>query len=59
MAEVRRPHLSASRNAGMEMANMRIAERPDARKDAVDEDSPACEKRVGAYWRNDKLLVLR
>lgn len=49
-AEVRRPHLSARRKAGMEIASMRIVERPEARKDAVFEARPACAKRMGAYW---------
>lgn len=50
IAEVRRPHLSASSNAGMEIASISIAETPDARKDAVWFGRPACAKRVGAYW---------
>ena len=49
MAEVRRPHLSAKRKAGMEMASMRMAERPEARKEAVASGRPACAKSMGAY----------
>lgn len=50
MADVRRPHLSARRKAGIEIASMRIAERPDARKEDVDPERPAWAKRVGAYF---------
>ena len=32
------------------MTSMRIAETPEARKDAVPEGRPACAKRIGAYW---------
>ncbi len=49
MIEVLRPQLSAKTKAGMDTANMRIAETPDARKEAVLLDRPAWEKRVGAY----------
>jgi hypothetical protein len=35
IAEVRRPHLSANKKAGTLMMSMRMAERPDARKEAV------------------------
>lgn len=38
----RRPTLSVSRNAGIEVANIKIAETPDARNEASDEESPAC-----------------
>jgi hypothetical protein len=50
MADVRRLHLSAKRKAGTEMASMRIAERPDARKDTWLPGRPAWAKRVGAYY---------
>lgn len=50
IADVRLPHLSASRKPGMEMANIRIDETPEARNDALSEDRPACENRTGAYW---------
>lgn len=50
MADVRLPHLSASMNPGMETANMRMDETPEAKKDALSEDKPACENRIGAYW---------
>lgn len=41
IAEVLRPHLSASKKAGTEIANIKIADSPEARKDAVCEDNPA------------------
>lgn len=50
MADVRRPHLSAKINAGIDMASIRMAESPDAKKEAVLPGNPACAKRVGAYW---------
>lgn len=50
MADVLRPHLSANMKAGMDTASMRIADTPDAKKDAVEDDNPACEKRIGAYY---------
>lgn len=50
MADVRRPHLSASKKAGTDIASISIAETPDARNDAVAEDSPACENNSGAYY---------
>ncbi len=37
--------------AGMEIANMVSPETPDARKDAVAAESPACANKVGAYWK--------
>lgn len=49
MADVRRPHLSASKKAGTEIASISIADTPDARNDAVFEESPACENKRGAY----------
>ena len=49
MIEVLRPHLSAKMKAGSDTPNMRIAETPDARKEAVPPDRPAWEKRIGAY----------
>jgi hypothetical protein len=45
---LRREILSARRRAGMEMASMRIAERPEARKEEVFAGMPAWAKRVGA-----------
>jgi len=51
IADVRRPHLSASRVAGMLKANIRMAETPEARKDAVCEGMPAWAKMVGAYCK--------
>jgi hypothetical protein len=51
MVEVRRPHLSANKKAGMDMANIKIAERPEARKPAVFPDNPACLNNVGAYYQ--------
>jgi hypothetical protein len=48
MMLLRRETLSARRRAGMLIARMRIAERPDARKDDVLASMPACAKRVGA-----------
>lgn len=50
IADVLRPHLSASKKAGTDIANMRIPDTPDARNDAVAEDSPACENSRGAYY---------
>ena len=41
MIEVLRPQLSANMKAGTDTANMRIAETPDARKEAVPLDRPA------------------
>lgn len=41
MAEVRRPHLSDSKKAGIEIANIKMPDMPDARNDAVAEDKPA------------------
>lgn len=49
ITEVRRPHRSAKMKAGMEIANMARPETPDARKDAVAVERPACANRVGAY----------
>ena len=50
MTEVLRPQLSAKINAGTDIANIRMAETPDARKEAVPLDRPACENRIGAYY---------
>ena len=41
MTEVLRPQLSAYTNAGIDTTSMRIAETPEARKDAVPLGSPA------------------
>jgi hypothetical protein len=46
---VRRPQRSAKRNAGMVTRNIRRAEMPEARKEAVEDFRPAEEKRRGAY----------
>lgn len=50
MVEVLRPQLSAKMKAGTDIANMRIAETPDARKEAVPLDRPAWANRIGAYY---------
>lgn len=50
MADVRRPHLSASKKAGTEMTSINIPDTPDARNDEVAEDIPACENSRGAYY---------
>jgi hypothetical protein len=39
--EARRPILSVKRKAGMDVTQRRIAETPDAKNDALAEDSPA------------------
>ena len=49
ITEALRPQLSAKMKAGTDTANMRIAETPDARKEAVPLERPACSNRVGAY----------
>ena len=49
MIEVLRRQLSSKMKARVDTANMRIAETPDARKEAVPLDRPAWEKRIGAY----------
>ena len=41
MIELRRPHASAYRKAGIVMRSMRIAETPDAKKDDVPAGRPA------------------
>jgi hypothetical protein len=41
MILLRRDILSASKRAGMEIASIKIAERPDARKEDVFADMPA------------------
>lgn len=41
MMEALRPHLSAKRTAGMEIASMRIAETPEARNEAEPLERPA------------------
>jgi hypothetical protein len=45
---LRRDILSARSKAGMEMQSMRMAERPEARKEEVLALMPAWAKRVGA-----------
>jgi hypothetical protein len=40
--------LSARRRAGMDIASINMAERPDARKEDVFAEMPAWAKRVGA-----------
>ena len=47
--ELLRPQRSAKMKAGTDTANMRIAETPDARKEAVPLARPAWAKRIGAY----------
>jgi hypothetical protein len=47
--DVRRPHLSARRKAGIVTIRMRSADTPDARKEAVLLVRPADWKRRGAY----------
>lgn len=46
--DVRRPHLSANKNAGIVMSIMSNADIPDARKDDSDPLSPACWNKSGA-----------
>lgn len=48
-AGIRRPQRSAKRKAGIVTKNMRRAEIPEARKEAVEDFNPAEEKRSGAY----------
>jgi hypothetical protein len=48
MILLRRDTLSARRSAGMDMQSIRIAERPEARKEEVFAEMPAWVKRVGA-----------
>ena len=55
MTEVLRPQLSAKMKAGTDIANIRIAETPDARKEAVPLDKPAWENRIGAYYRRQHI----
>src|SRR3569833_2839674 len=55
MADVRLPHLSTKRNAGTDTTSISTAETPDARKEAVFDETPACEKRIGAYCYNSGL----
>lgn len=50
ITEVRRPHLSANKKPGMEIANIRIDDKPEARNEALSVDSPACSKSTGAYY---------
>lgn len=50
IADVLLPHLSARRKAGTDIASISIPDTPDARNDAVAEESPACEKSRGAYY---------
>ena len=47
---VRRANRSARSMAGILIASMRIAESPEARKEAVVAGRPAWAKRVGAYY---------
>jgi hypothetical protein len=42
MVERRRPNRSTNIKAGIEEAKIRIAETPEARNDALEEDKPAC-----------------
>lgn len=49
MTLVRRDTESVKRTAGMLIASMRMAERPEARKEDVFAEMPAWAKRVGAY----------
>lgn len=55
MIEVLRPQLSAKMKAGIDTIKMRIAETPDARKEAVPLDKPAWEKRIGAYCYSQQI----
>lgn len=48
--DARRPHLSASKKAGMEVRKMRIADTPEAKNDALEDERPACSKSSGAYY---------
>ncbi len=48
---VLRPQPSAYRVAGMEIASMRIADKPDARNEDVPLGKPAWTKSIGAYYR--------
>jgi hypothetical protein len=50
IVEVVRPHLSASKKAGIVTRRITRADIPDARKDAVELVNPADWKRSGAYW---------
>lgn len=47
---VRRPNLSTIKKAGIDIANMRIPDTPEATNEAVPLERPACAKRVGAYY---------
>ena len=57
MTIVRRPNSSTIRKAGIDMANIRIAETPGARKDAVAPGRPACAKRLGAYFEQSASIT--
>ena len=48
--DARRPHLSANKKAGMEARKKRIADTPDAKNDAFEDERPACSKSSGAYY---------
>jgi hypothetical protein len=47
--DVLRPHLSTNKNPGIDIAIMRIADRPDARNDACSLGMPAWANSAGAY----------
>lgn len=51
MAEVRRPHLSANKKAGIETMAMAMVAMPDAINDELSSaEMPACVNRTGAYY---------
>jgi hypothetical protein len=54
IADVRRPHLSARRKAGTDMASMRMAESPEAKNEACSPGIPAWENKTGAYFESVK-----
>ncbi len=56
MAEVRRPHLSASMNAGRETSSIVIEETPEATRDELLAVIPAWVKSAGAYYSQLKWL---
>ena len=47
--DVRRPHLSESKEAGIVETRITIPVTPDAKKELWVLDNPACAKSVGAY----------
>ena len=51
ITEVLRPQRSAHRVAGIEIASISIADRPDARNEAVPVGKPAWTKSIGAYYK--------